>query len=53
VNAFSLPVVISRANRFDPQRLEALVTGLRDDAKQAESLLAIAALRLKTAEAEK
>lgn len=53
VNAFSLPLVISSATRFDPQRLEALVTSLRDDAKQAESMLAIAALRLKTAEAEK
>jgi hypothetical protein len=53
VDAFSLPVLIARSTRFDPQRLEALVLSLRDDAKQAEAMLAVAGLRLKVAQAEK
>jgi hypothetical protein len=53
VNAFSLPVLLSRATHFEMQRLEALVSSVRDDAKQAEAMLAIAGLRLKIAEAEK
>jgi hypothetical protein len=52
VDTFNLPAMLSRASRFDPQRLEALVLSLRDDEKQAEAMVAIAALRLKVAETE-
>lgn len=52
-DVFTLPAVILRATRFDPKRLEALAMSLRDDAKQAEAMLAVAALRLKIAETEK
>lgn len=45
VSTFSLPGVIRKAQALDPTRLEALVTNVRDEWKQAEALLAIAELR--------
>jgi hypothetical protein len=38
---------LQRAGALDPSRLEALILNLRDENRQVNSLLALAALRLK------
>ena len=47
VTAYSLAAFLQRAGALDPARLEALILSLRDENRQVNSLLVLAALRLK------
>lgn len=47
VSIFTFPGALKQAQALDPLRLEALVSGVRDDTKQAEACVALAELRFR------